>query len=415
MNQPERLSFAHVPSDAATRRTARLSAVGLGALVGGLLAATTLSGTAGSLGSALRVAFGAIAVAAFGAWVARRADGSGTATGTEERASDPMPEFVATAGATAVDVERLGAQVAELWARHIETAQAQIEQAGNGLVGKFSAIHDRLTVTNAAATNVGGDVVDGGPVGALVLGSKAMLQGLLGSLSKAFEDKRQLLEAMRTLVQHANGLKIMANEVSQIAKQTNLLALNASIEAARAGEHGRGFAVVADEVRKLSNRSGSNGEAMAQTVGHMCAAVNSTLTLAERSAEEEQQNVKQGECTIQQVTGDFRQAAASLASAGQTLVVESGKVQQEIAELLVDLQYQDRVTQILAHIRQDMARYGDLMVQRAARAAAGNPQPALEVDRWLSEMANGYTTHEQRQNHAGQKTVTPETSEITFF
>ncbi len=64
-----------------------------------------------------------------------------------------------------------------------------------------------------------------------------------------------------------NEVKIMADEIEDIASQTNLLALNASIEAARAGEQGKGFAVVADEVRKLAEASSTTAQSIQTLTG----------------------------------------------------------------------------------------------------------------------------------------------------
>ena len=314
-----------------------------------------------------------------------------------------------------MDVESLGVQAADIWIRHLETVRGQIDAAGNSLLGRFAAIHERLAETTSTASDAGGDMADGGPVTALVLGSQAMLRGLICSLNQALEDKRRLLDEMRRLADHAVGLKRMAQEVAEIAKQTNLLALNATIEAARAGEHGRGFAVVADEVRKLSGRSGGTGNAMALMVDEICTSVASSVALAETSTEEETRNLVRGEQTIKQVTGDFRNVADGLARFGATLIEQGDHVQTEISEVLVDLQYHDRVTQILDQIARDLARYRDLMQDRIAQGQQAAVPRAIDVAQWLQEGATGYTTAEQRDIHVGNAAAAPGTSEITFF
>ena len=75
-------------------------------------------------------------------------------------------------------------------------------------------------------------------------------------------DANIMSQQIKQLVEMANRVNDIVNDVKGIADQTNLLALNASIEAARAGEHGRGFSVVAQEIRKLADDTKKSLEGM---------------------------------------------------------------------------------------------------------------------------------------------------------
>ena len=72
---------------------------------------------------------------------------------------------------------------------------------------------------------------------------------------KGAEAMDTTVSAMQELLDVAQEMEAITNNIDGIAFQTNLLALNAAVEAARAGENGAGFAVVAQEVRSLSGRT----------------------------------------------------------------------------------------------------------------------------------------------------------------
>jgi len=308
-------------------------------------------------------------------------------------------------------LQRLTEIIAPLWGKHLDTARSQLDHSGNALAERFATINARLNLANQAAQQAGAGMSDQGPIATLVESAQTRLEQVSTLLSDALQSKRELLGQMGELVHHAENLNHMAQSVSRIAKQTNLLALNAAIEAARAGEFGRGFAVVADEVRKLSVQSDDAGRKMTSIVADISAAILRASELAEQTQDQEQENLQTSRETIAGVTSDFKQAAQGLASASCDLFVESQKVQTDVNEVLVEMQFHDRVSQIMAHIQSDITRYSKMLDDyKEGRISARD----IDVNAWLQEMEKGYTTLEQHTIHSGKQVDDP-AEEITFF
>ena len=105
-----------------------------------------------------------------------------------------------------------------------------------------------------------------------------------------------------------------------------------------------------------------------------------------------------------------------LVESTQALTSESQSVANEISDVLVALQFQDRVSQVLGHVGADMDRLkGEIDGARAA-VAAGQRAGTLDEQAWLAELAKTYTTPEQHSLHRGENTATAQdNSDITFF
>jgi methyl-accepting chemotaxis protein len=193
--------------------------------------------------------------------------------------------------------------------------------------------------------------------------------------------------------------------VGQIAAQTNLLAINAAIEAARVGVQGRGFAVVADEVRKLSQRSAETGKHMTERVNHIANVTKVALNTADRSAVQDKR--------ILEISGDVvRDVLSHVQTLGDTaeqMRHHGNIIRSDIENLMVALQFQDRISQILQVVKDDMDKLSQL-ADNLHQSTVPTP------DTWLAGLKDTYTMEEElrRQNKSPQANEEKE-SEITFF
>ncbi len=296
--------------------------------------------------------------------------------------------------------------VLPVWRDQQQMASHQLESAVTALVGQFHGIYDQLQQSIQSSRSA-----TGGHTGLadVVQQSDRNLTAIVSLLREAMANRDELLKEINALAAITDELKTMGAEVAGIASQTNLLALNAAIEAARAGEQGRGFAVVADEVRTLSSRSGETGARITKRIDDVNEMLKRTLARTAQFTEQDDQRLQHSEVSIQQVLGDFKQVASAILASSEQLESSSLNVQHEISEVLTSLQFQDRVSQILAHVSADIDK-----LQQSLQRSDGLSQ--LDRQQWLRDIEKTYTTLEQVAVHGGKKASQgPASSDITFF
>lgn len=330
-------------------------------------------------------------------------------------AAGPAPILSGVGAASAAPADQayraslagLSEQLLPVWERQIENARSQTEAAVVSLSGQFA----QMSLDLDRATEVfAGVALDERGLGALFERSEARLLEVIETLKRALAEKQAQLGQIQHLNTFVDELNKMASEVASVAAQTNLLALNASIEAARAGEHGRGFAVVATEVRELSRRSGETGKSIGTKIAAINEAIRSTCEAA-IEAEARDQSVQLSEGAIRTVLGDFREMADSLASSGQRLQQTNGQIQAGVSQALVELQFQDRTSQILSHVRDNVAMTTQTLTEHAA--APGAPR-AVEVGALLKQIESSYAMADEHSAHRGNSRRQA-SDEITFF
>jgi len=311
-------------------------------------------------------------------------------------------------------LEPLCVSVLPIWSSQIEMARTQTEQGINDLASRFANLSQRLQSAVAASqSSASGDGSTKGVV-ALLNDSQADLNSIVASLRSSLQEKEELLNEVHGLSRFTEALQEMAKDVGAIAHQTNLLAINAAIEAARAGAVGRGFAVVASEVRMLSKQSGETGKKIADTVDTVNKAIANTLQVSRQYAQQDAEMVSHSDQVIENVLGQFRGTATDLNDSANLLREESQLIQNEICEVLVALQFQDRVSQMLTHVRNDQDKLSRTLDESGQKIATGlAPQP-IDTAIWLEALASTYTTQEQYGTHGGSHAQSSST-EITFF
>ncbi|WP_242530185.1 methyl-accepting chemotaxis protein [Marinobacterium iners] len=217
----------------------------------------------------------------------------------------------------------------------------------------------------------------------------------------------QLAKQNAVLVEHAA-------QVRHIAERINLLALNAAIEAARAGHMGRGFAVVASEVRMLAARSSETGEQITDVVQQVNRQMEQVVQQAQHNLDCSRTAIASNRHTIDETLGTMRQRVDAITVDAKELLQLKQEVEGKVSDVIVNLQFQDQLSQITGHIIEALDDFNQLAALRNDEQL----EPFINgASTLLDDMRKRASTDAERRVFVGNTSAhhpTPH-NEITFF
>lgn len=334
-----------------------------------------------------------------------QADVPTAAPALDLQSADAAPDLSANLTVIAENIQSLGG----LWSENIRLARSKCEEAIVELNSEFLEISSELNkIIKADESGTASDknIVE------TITESNTKMRDLSATLDKILLERSKLIEKIRGLSSHVDSLNKMASEASAIAGKTNLLALNAAIEAARAGESGRGFAVVAEEVRALSNQSSETGKNMSKSVELINNSIREVIHASELSAKSDQAMLNESSTKVELVLDDLGHSCEALVLASRRLKESGLKTQTDISNLIVSLQFQDRVNQILGLVESSILEFSNETQQVLSQDPLFKPRQKSE---WLSMLSTQYAMHEQREIHQGGGSASSPKQDVTFF
>jgi len=277
-------------------------------------------------------------------------------------------------------LQMLGTNTLPLWAHQIDDVIHLSTTEMNNLFSMFSSLVGNLN--NIVAESIEEDE-------STIEDIQHRLGNVLLALARLAAMRMKLQQQIYDLSSFTGKLEVMARDVGSIAEQTNLLALNAAIEAARAGESGRGFAVVADEVRNLANRSGDIAHNIISTVTEVNVQFQKMSERFNVDSLVESELVNDATQETQTIITEFQETRRQRDETAASMERHAAEVKTEIETAIVAIQFQDRVSQILDHVRNNLNELGKQI----------ESHEDLDIETFLEKMATEYTTSSEREAH----------------
>ncbi len=257
----------------------------------------------------------------------------------------------------------------------LKQTSAQIESSVVEVCCSFQGIaqqaKDAVARTVSFLSETGQGNSDTRSFEALIDNCSETMVKILHVTEESGEISRRAIERIRQMDKASQSISAAIQQLEQIAEGNKILALNARIEAARAGEHGAGFAVVAMEVISQTERTQKVNAQVSELILNLRTLAGSTLEDLQQMNDKDRQRVEQCRAEVDESLSGLQGAHNEMKKMLTGMTEEGTSLSQEIGAAVRGLQFQDRTSQRIAHVVEDLETLHTRLSTRFDDAPAG--------------------------------------------
>jgi methyl-accepting chemotaxis protein len=275
----------------------------------------------------------------------------------------------------------------------LKQTSKQIEESVVGVCDSFQGIaaRARATVTQATGflSNDGQSASGKQSFEGLIEACSGTLVKIMNTTVEAGEISRRAIERIEDMDKASQQISDALSQLDQITNSNRMLAFNARIEAAHAGNVGMGFAVVAVELAAATVRSRAVTAQVGELALNLRALAESTLQDLRRMNEKDSERVEQCRQEVDASLRDLQAAHSEMVEMLNGMTADGALLATDIGAAVRGLQFQDRISQRIGHVVEDLDT-----VSARLQAHVGDVAPGTAA---AVEGFSAYTMREERQ------------------
>ncbi|MGA8938636.1 MAG: methyl-accepting chemotaxis protein [Acidobacteriaceae bacterium] len=283
--------------------------------------------------------------------------------------------------------------------KQLQQTSKQIEDSVVGVCDDFQGIAERAKTTVGRATEflsgeAGRSSGKRSFEGLIENTSRTLLQ-ILKTTEEAGAISCRAIERIEQMEKASEKIAIAMTKLEQIARENKMLSMNAQIEAAHAGDLGAGFAVVAVEVVSQTERAQEVTRQVSELIVNLQELAGSTTTDLRQMNDRDHKRLEGCRVEVDESLGQMQATHDNMRRMLTGMNEEGLLLENEIRSAVRGLQFQDRVSQQMAHVVQDLDTLHNKLAEQAGpldtgeiAAAAGFSSYTMYEERLIAGMAD---------------------------